>query len=321
MSEQDPKSPTRHDSVIEVLSDEEPAPPSSRRRHSVIEVPSDEESDSDGGVEIVSVTPIQNEDSHFTQIQTPHTIEYPGNPRRPVLPPRNTRNVRRRPNPDDMLFVHTNGRNLPIPALLHGHFPELLLEQQRALFRMFHSYAPSGEVSNSIMQRLDREDDSALDRRIENENVFNRKTLQKKKEIAEPPGYTNDISPEENLLCELCGVVLGEGIPSDFKPDRKYDDDLAKHAAEFRVNAPWFCIRQCFDTDVEMSKRVFAAKCGHVFCGRCIKNIANRPPGRRPKKQQLSVLNPLVAAPRKCPAHNCGVAFTKGKRTFTELFL
>lgn len=205
--------------------------------------------------------------------------------------------------------------------------PEMLLQQQRALFRMFHTYGASDGVSNTIMERLARDDEAALDRKIESENIHNRRVLQQKKEVAAAgaAGYTSDITQESNLGCELCGVVLGQGIPEGFKPDPRYDEKLAEHAGAFRVNAPWFCMRQCFEADVALLKRVFAAKCGHVFCGRCIKNIGNRGLGRVSKKTPLSITNPQIYAPRKCPALDCGATFNRGKKTgkktFTELFL
>lgn len=341
MSEHSQQSKTSDNGgVIEVFSDEESDVPialvslNALRRHSVIEVLSDE-SDDDEGVEFVAESAVASDHDevqitgHNGPLQPLEILEYPGGPfvRRAPQP---RRNVRRRPNPpreeEDMLFVdyYSNGRNGRFPFFIQDSVPEMLLQQQRALFRMFHSYGSTDAVSNTIMERLARDDEAALDRKIESENIHNRKMLRQKKKIAaeEAEGYTNNVSPEQKLLCELCGVELGEGIPADFKPDPRYDENLEEYAGKYRVNAPWFCIRQCFDADIELSKRVFAAKCGHVFCGRCIKNIGNRAPGRRSnKKEKLSIMNPQISAPRKCPAKGCGIMFTRGKKTFTELFM
>lgn len=331
----------RHNSVIEVLSDEDPETSAqetsagSRRRHSIVEVLSDESGDE---VEIVSESSAAP-DPHEVEITGQNEIhslapevEYPGAPpqlRRLPAPLRNRRRVRRRHNPtfdSDQLFVDLNGygeRSLPFIFSNADH--DMLQHQQHAILRMIHSYGQQDRVSNSIMERLARDDEASLDRKIENENIHNRRMLRQKEEIAagETEGYTNTITSTETLMCELCGVELGEGIPADFKPDPRYDEKLTEYAGRFRVNAPWFCIRQCFEADIELSKRVFAAKCGHVFCGRCIKNIGNRPPGRRSKKknEELSVTNPQISAPRKCPAKDCGIMFTKGKKTFSELFI
>lgn len=313
-----------------------------RRRHSVIEVLSDESDD--GDVEIISETlPAVDvnsgeEDDDEIQITGHQQLQQTAPPiirRQPTpvqlspQPRERERNVRRRTtrhrNNDAMLFVDYDHNEENGQARFGiGNFPEMVLRQQRALFRMFHSFSPPDEVSSVIMRRLELEDENTLDRKIESENRHNRKMLMQKQYMAdgEVEGYTSNISPEKNHMCELCGVILGEGIPKDFQPDAKYDENLAEHAQKYRVNAPWFCIRQCFEADIELSKRVFMAKCGHVFCGRCIKNIGNRPTGRRSKKnERLTILNPHVSAPRKCPAPECGFTFTNSKRTFTELYL
>lgn len=298
-------------------------PSGARRRRSVIEVLSDE-SGAEDDIQIIgeSVPPVlvgSGDDADDIEI-TGHQQLAPARVlRRTPPPPR--RNTRRRPNPagDALLFVDYGQ-----PGTGLDNLSEIMFQQQRALFRMFHSFSPPDEVSSAIMERLEREDESQLDRKIESENRHNRKLLLQKQYVAkdEAAGHTNDVAPGTNLLCELCGVVLGEGIPADFQPDPQYDDELQAHAARCHVNAPWFCVRQCFDTDIQLSKRVFMAKCGHAFCGRCIKNIGNRPPGRRMKKQeQFSILNPHISAPRKCPAAGCGSTFNKAKRTFTELYL
>lgn len=343
--------------VIEVLSDEDSDHANERltsgpRRHSVIEVLSDE-SESEGDVEFVaetSTTPATTEVEitgrnemapQLLHIVFPGGAQAAQRPRgpRPRLPGPNRpsqrtgtrRNTRRRLNPPDdgdMLFVDFHGpggdREFPFYLIDGDSVPQMLLQQQRALFRILNPFGQNDGVSNSIMERLARDDEAALDRKIENENIHNRKMLRQKEKIAsdESDGYTNNIGPNLTLMCELCGVELGEGIPADFKPDPRYDEKLVEHAGKFRVNAPWFCIRQCLPADIDLSKRAFVAKCGHVFCGRCIKNIGNRAPGRRArKKEELTIMNPQISAPRKCPAKDCGIAFTKGKKTFTELFI
>lgn len=314
------------------------------RQNSVIEITSDV---SDDDVEIVAEnnTHAGGDDIEITgqsYIDSPISeIEYPGGPpsrpisrgsirRRPISEgPRHStfaRNVRRRPNPRQQFyqaaFIHGAGS----PLLSYDDIPAMLAEHQRHILQYFRSR--DGEISSAIMERISREEENSLDRKMESENKHNRKVLEKKKDVAngELDGYTNDISPEDNIMCELCGVVLGEGIPSDFEPNPKYDEDLEKHASISQVMAPWYCIRQCFSTDKELSKRVFAAKCGHVFCGRCIRNIGNRPAAKRGENSnEITILNPQISAPRKCPAEGCGITFNKGKKTktttFTEVFL
>jgi predicted RNase H-related nuclease YkuK (DUF458 family) len=165
-------------------------------------------------------------------------------------------------------------------------------------------------VENSIMQRIERENELAVDTRLANEQVFNRKTLLEKKEIAkkEIAGYTNNIKESVELCCELCGVILGDGIEEDFKPDSRYNNDMERYMKMYRVHAPWFCIKQCTHGDIDLSKRIFRARCGHVFCGRCVRNIGNKP--RKLKSMGITIDNPLYYAPKKCPAEDCKKQFT-----------
>lgn len=180
----------------------------------------------------------------------------------------------------------------------------------------------SNHVPGHVLEAIRRAEDRDMDKKLQKENKGHEKILQEKQKIAETSaeGYSSTISADDNYVCELCAVVLGEGIPDDFKPDPSLDDDLPEHAAKLRTNAPWFCVRQCFDADIELLKRVFAAKCGHVFCGRCIKNIGSRPPVKGRKKTKSTIVDPRISAPKKCPAENCGVTF-RGKKPFEELYL
>lgn len=175
-------------------------------------------------------------------------------------------------------------------------------------------------MERSIMERIDRENDRDLDGKLRQENKYNTKQLHAKQAIAanEQHGYTNDINSQTAFTCELCAVPLGTGIPEEFTPNPKYDANLERYSRLYRVQAPWFCSRQISPVDIDLSKRVFVAKCGHVYCGRCIKNIGNRPRQKRASKQ-LTIENPGLSCPRRCPAPECNLEF-RGKRTFTELY-
>lgn len=251
--------------------------------------------------------------AHNRHTNTPINTESPAFPRRrPIRRPAFPRILRRRPNP--AVNNATDGYHFgfqPFQFTFHGHGLD------------FGFGNVEQGVSAHVLEAIRRSEERDMDKKLEKEDQINRKTLEKKQEAAKDSveGYTSTISTEDNYVCELCAVVLGEGIPLDFKPDIKYDDKIDEHAAKLRTNAPWFCIRLCFETDIELLKRVFAAKCGHVFCGRCIKNIANRPllKGRK-RNEQSNILNPRVSSPRKCPVKDCGASFM-GKKTFTELYL
>lgn len=296
--------------------------------------------DDDDDIEILDVRPLARElrftdpsgethyrDSLVRRILTPvgdfHTTE--DAPRRPPSRPApngwfsltnalGARNVR----------MATRNRPLPTPNTDYLQIQDFILERLSGGFGFApeQMFQDQQTVENSIMERIERDNENALDARLESEKIFNRKALAEKQALAEQElkGYTNSITSTDNAQCEVCGVTLGEGIPDDFTPNPKYNDKLAHHASEFHVPAPWFCIKQLYDTDRVFSKRVFVARCGHLFCGRCIKNIVNRSPTRK-RSTAITIDNPLVLAPRRCPADQCTRTFTKGKRVFNELYL
>lgn len=178
------------------------------------------------------------------------------------------------------------------------------------------------QQERSIMNVIERDNERALDRKLQDENKYNRKALKEKKDQIkrEVPGYTSDVKSDENVGCELCGITLGEGIPEDFKATSQYNLGLEKYIEQFNVRAPWFCFKTLTDVDKELSKRVFLSKCGHLYCGRCIKNIGNRPRRRLRKEERvLTIENPDICSPVKCPSLGCAHTF-KGKRSFTELY-
>lgn len=177
------------------------------------------------------------------------------------------------------------------------------------------------QVENSIMQRIERENESELDSRFQREVAFNRKALTAKQETSnqEVRGYTNDIKSGSHLGCELCGTILGRGIPAEFAADPSYNENYEKHAKELRVQSPWICVGQLTQADRDLLRRVFINKCGHAYCGRCVKNIGNRPRRKR-GSAPVSVpnMNPLLYAPAKCPALECRKQFTT--KSFIEIY-
>lgn len=176
-------------------------------------------------------------------------------------------------------------------------------------------------IEASIMARIERDNEQAVDKRLQSENAFNKKCLEEKlkKLDHETPGFSHNIHANSHLCCVLCGVTLGEGIPEDFKPNTAYNDNITYYRSLADVQAPWFCIKECFETDVDLSKRVFVCKCGHVYCGRCVKNIGNRPSRKKNSCKSTTIDNPLVSAPYKCVVENCNTSF-KGKKFFTEVY-
>lgn len=182
-------------------------------------------------------------------------------------------------------------------------------------------------IERSIMQRIEDDTNRMIDRRIAQETNYNKKTKNEiEKKIAnQDERHTSNIKSNENLVCELCNIVLGEGAPDDFKGDIRYNEKFSKYCETYNCQAPWFCVYPFTEVDIELSKRIFVAKCGHLFCGRCVKNIGNRPKLRKSKTSnansstaEISILNPKFYAPSTCPELQCQKKFLS--KSFTEVY-
>lgn len=211
------------------------------------------------------------------------------------------------------LRVLRNHQNLARHHLHHHH--RIVSQSARE-----YGEVDRARLENSIMDQIERDNENTLDSRLAQQNLFMRKALLEKLAMAaaEIKGYTNNIGPDSALCCELCGITLGEGIPADFKPDPRYNADFEVYAKEYRVQAPWFCINQCLEADIMLSSRVFAAKCGHTYCGRCVKNIGNRTRRTKATPSGMTITNPQLYAPAKCTAEGCSKKFTA--KGFVEIY-
>jgi len=178
-------------------------------------------------------------------------------------------------------------------------------------------------IMNIIQQREDQEADK---KRMVNENATN--ILQKQchehaKSIKAP--FTATIDPEEDYVCILCGVTLGEGIPSDFRGNVS-KTQLPVLQEQNDVPAPYQALNLITDVDRDLSKRIFMSTCGHTYCGRCVKNISSVRGTLRSKsklkfkKNDNDIENPFIYAPLKCIGPNCGVGLGAKKR-FNEIFV
>ncbi|CAK9435881.1 uncharacterized protein LODBEIA_P05210 [Lodderomyces beijingensis] len=180
------------------------------------------------------------------------------------------------------------------------------------------------EFDRQVMQTIEEDNQRIIDDRIRTESEYNRKFLQSKLKQAEVKQskntHTTTIKAGELLVCELCGVVLGDGAPEDFKGDPGYNANFVKYTQEYNTKAPWFCVYPFTVADVDLSKRIFVAKCGHTYCGRCVRNIVTRPKSKAEKNTVTgpTIGNPQIFAPRTCIADDCGKRF-QGK-SFIETF-
>ncbi|KAK6461904.1 hypothetical protein DFJ63DRAFT_206243 [Scheffersomyces coipomensis] len=231
----------------------------------------------------------------------------------PPVRPTNFRHLRTIPRASGRYFNQAFSFNQALNHIRQLH--NLVMFEDRGL-----NQNQIDETENSIMQRIERDNEHELDNRITRERNFNKRILEDKQQSIkeEKSGYVNDIKSSSNLCCEVCAIILGEGIPSDFKPNIAYNENYQKYVQQYRVNAPWFCITQCSPVDIELSKRIFVAKCGHVYCGRCVKNIGNRPRKTKSTPSGYTIHNPQVYAPHSCAAKDCQKRLTP--KSFTELY-
>ncbi|KAI5951264.1 hypothetical protein KGF54_004338 [Candida jiufengensis] len=187
----------------------------------------------------------------------------------------------------------------------------------------YDEYDEEEIMNRAIMRRIEEDNNRSLNARSERETNFNKKALLEKKQLSDSldklKTHTNKISSNDLLMCELCGVDLGEGAPEDFKSNTEYDKNFANYSKEFKIQAPWFCTNPFTQADIQLSKRIFASKCGHCFCGRCVKNIANRSKKlAKDAPRGSTIKNPTLFAPAKCPANECGKRFLS--KAFTEVY-
>ncbi|AOA65306.1 uncharacterized protein PAS_chr4_0997 [Komagataella phaffii GS115] len=159
-----------------------------------------------------------------------------------------------------------------------------------------------------VMRMIAESEENMEDQRVDSRHRLAR-TVRKKKESAskirtkteEASFFTNKIDNSDDLRCLLCGMQLGSGFPADFKVD--HEQNSASGILKYKVPAPWQCCNQVTDVDKELSKKVFFAKCGHVYCGRCVNNIMRSDLRKRNRKSQsiLQALNYQLLSTIKSP--------------------
>lgn len=136
--------------------------------------------------------------------------------------------------------------------------------------------------------------------------------------------FTTKIDTEEDYVCTLCGVTLGEGVPNDFKGNVS-NTLLPVLQEQNDVQAPYQAISMVTDADRDLSKRIFMSTCGHTYCGRCVKNISNigavlKKMKPKPKSTDNSIGNPYIYAPPKCVGPDCKVNL-RSRTRFWEVFI
>ncbi|CCH44445.1 E3 ubiquitin-protein ligase [Wickerhamomyces ciferrii] len=193
----------------------------------------------------------------------------------------------------------------------------------------FGAGGDNGGVDQHIMNLIEqRENQEADKKRSINENEaskYQRLCNEKIKTIKTP--FSNKLDPEEEYVCLLCGVTLGEGIPKDFNGNIE-NIKLPILQEQNDVNAPYQAVNLVTDADRDLSKRIFMSTCGHTYCGRCVKNISTVKETLKElkrnkiiwKRNDQNIKNPFLYAPGKCCAPDCGVGLC-ARRRFTEVYI
>ncbi|KAH3678314.1 hypothetical protein WICMUC_001595 [Wickerhamomyces mucosus] len=179
------------------------------------------------------------------------------------------------------------------------------------------------DILNMIEQRESVEFDNKTKKNLDSTKSLQNQISDKAASIHDP--FTTKIDTEEEYVCPLCGVTLGQGIPETFKGNI-LNEPLPKLQELHEVQAPYQACNLITEVDRDLSKRIFIAGCGHTYCGRCVKNITNVKETLQSKKLKMKktdnlIENPYVYAPSKCVAPDCEHSLRIGKRRFNEVFL
>lgn len=179
------------------------------------------------------------------------------------------------------------------------------------------------EVPQDLMEMIQRREEAEFDKKRE-KNLDGTAGVQREMDervaaIKEP--FTTKIDQQEEYVCPLCAVTLGVGIPDDFTSNRASRPLPAWQESE-DVRAPFRALELVTAADRDLSKRVFVARCGHTYCGRCVRNIskAREMKGRRYKREENDITNLYVCSPKQCIGADCSKRLT-GKTAFVEVFL
>ncbi|CDK28880.1 unnamed protein product [Kuraishia capsulata CBS 1993] len=201
-----------------------------------------------------------------------------------------------------------------------------------------------GDIPPGVMETIRQWEEADDNRRVsDRQSMANkwRQTNTEKSTISAPEKkyFTSEISNKQNQVCVLCGVVLGEGIPEDFNTSKGEPDesDVQEYVSRQHIRAPWRFTDMLTPADRDLSKKIFFARCGHVYCGRCVNNINRYLPSKtgekagknkRRKTVKVDFDNPgtmdfrdyNLFAPNSCAAEGCEKK-TSTKAFFRELFV
>ena len=219
--------------------------------------------------------------------------------------------------------------------------------------RFFDNYTNSinsnEEIPANIMRIIQARDEHREEERILSRSKVANAERIKRSKIAQVKEqykneYSNDFGDEShNDVCVLCGVSLVEGIPRMYEEkngkDEITEEKDIKDLIDEGFRLPWNFNDRYSPVEIDLSKKVYFSNCGHIYCGRCVKNIVRfkgmNVKERRIEKSKVKIeLNNYenmtveekdlrkssLWAPIKCVAKDCDKAFN-GKKPFTEMYM
>lgn len=253
---------------------------------------------------------------------------------------RNTNRTRRFGSSRQTLFNNTSAAfSVGIRPFLNGELNDMYDN-----YRNGQSEAADA-IPENIMRVLQNRDEQSENERIANRTKYANEERRKKGKLARIDKkhskiYTNDIGKEgQQDVCVLCGVELLQGIPEDYNETRKQKADV-RHRADVNqlikqnFRAPYIAINDYSKNEIELSKKIFVAYCGHVYCGRCVNNIMSfkrMTPVERKEEMKREKYTSSVApnvnfrdyrflAPLLCVGDSCNKRFM-GEPPFVEIYL
>lgn len=183
------------------------------------------------------------------------------------------------------------------------------------------------EIDQGILNLIERREEAERDRVI-SKNLLAvegvEKDLNQRLENLPQP-FTSTIKEDEDYVCPLCNVVLGEGIPELFVGN-KQKLELSDLQSSNDCKAPYEAMNLVTDADRDLSKRVFVSTCGHTYCGRCVRNFSSvkshlkNSKFVKKRKTENDIENPFVYAPSRCTVDGCNATMVAKKR-FHEVYL
>lgn len=248
----------------------------------------------------------------------------------------------------ELLHIRTLSRSNSVPSLGDELSP-MILYSSIMNYNGWGGDSSSGTINQSdeipqdVMEILRSRDEARENQRINaRRKVAERERVKKEIESEIPNSLQDKFSTDlvvcdRDNVCVLCGVTLLEGIPRTFigTNDKEANKDEINQLLKENFKSPFNGCNRYTELDISLSRKVFFTSCGHMYCGRCMRNITSfRLKSLKERKIALGCNanidqktsaetdfgHPAFSAPLKCVAEGCSKKFI-GKTPFKEVYL